>query len=298
MRNLQYDSFYKFLVSVGIVLIIAPLLGLHYIVSGSWDVFLTIEEFDALSSVSSELLEKRVDFISILYGIFPTLCALSIIIGGVVLGLGCEQWYGIQRKLDELMDIDVLVKRFNWEKMSSEEIIKKHEEEDRKDNSNEDNEKVAMNEEDRNLPTASSDSLKRKAFSRVYKAVRIETGCAKYLQKTLDRDYVIHQNIRIEGNEYDIIATSKKNNIDMLYEIKYWPDVVKDDTIERTLRKLLLNGISYESNLHRNWNFILFVVTSEKFISVYEEKLEKYKSYGISFEIFDENKFLGTIIPN
>ena len=36
MDKLQYDSFYKFIVSVGIVLIVAPLFCLHYLVSGEY----------------------------------------------------------------------------------------------------------------------------------------------------------------------------------------------------------------------------------------------------------------------
>lgn len=49
MDKLQYDSFYKFIVSVGIVLIVAPLFCLHYLVSGSYDIIMTQEEANNLS---------------------------------------------------------------------------------------------------------------------------------------------------------------------------------------------------------------------------------------------------------
>ena len=51
MDKLQYDSFYKFIVSIGIVLIVAPLFCLHYLVSGSYDIIMTQEEANNLSEI-------------------------------------------------------------------------------------------------------------------------------------------------------------------------------------------------------------------------------------------------------
>ena len=63
MDKLQYDSFYKFIVSVGIVLIVAPLFCLHYLVSGSYDIIITQEEANSLSEVSADFLNIKMQYI-------------------------------------------------------------------------------------------------------------------------------------------------------------------------------------------------------------------------------------------
>ena len=40
MNNLQFDSFQKFLVSIGTILIIAPLFAFQYLLSGAYEVII------------------------------------------------------------------------------------------------------------------------------------------------------------------------------------------------------------------------------------------------------------------
>ena len=44
MQKIQYDSFYKFAVSIGVALIIVPVLILRYIVSGEYGLLISAEE--------------------------------------------------------------------------------------------------------------------------------------------------------------------------------------------------------------------------------------------------------------
>jgi hypothetical protein len=41
MDKLQYDSLYKFLVSIGAILIVAPIIGVFYLLTGSYDILIS-----------------------------------------------------------------------------------------------------------------------------------------------------------------------------------------------------------------------------------------------------------------
>ena len=71
MDKLQYDSFYKFIVSVGIVLIVAPLFCLHYLVSGSYDIIMTQEEANNLSEISSDFLSIKIQYVQNIFKYLP-----------------------------------------------------------------------------------------------------------------------------------------------------------------------------------------------------------------------------------
>lgn len=81
MDKLQYDSFYKFIVSVGIVLIVAPLFCLHYLVSGSYDIIMTQEEANNLSEISSDFLSIKIQYVQNIFKYLPSfvLCLLLLV---------------------------------------------------------------------------------------------------------------------------------------------------------------------------------------------------------------------------
>lgn len=81
MDKLQYDSFYKFIVSVGVILIVAPLFCLHYLVSGSYDIIMTEEEANNLSQISSEFLNIKIQYVQSIFKYLPIVCLIFIGIG-------------------------------------------------------------------------------------------------------------------------------------------------------------------------------------------------------------------------
>ena len=68
------------------------------------------------------------------------------------------------------------------------------------------------------------------------------------------------QNVKVKKHEYDIIATSKKMKSDIIYEIKYWINPPTATQFQNTLHGLDKRGIDYETNAHRNFRNILFIV--------------------------------------
>ena len=265
MDNLQYDTFYKFIVSVGIVLIIAPLVCLHYLASGSYDIIMTQEEANILSEFSSNLLNTKVKYVHIFYKYLPFICIVFIAIGLLCVVCGCLKWFQIQETLDQITKLDLEEKELHIQNMSAQEIAEKviNEDLENHENSNSD------------FQTSPSYSI---ASARIRRAFEIEDACYNYLKNKLKHKYNVHQNVKVGDCEYDIIASSKYDNIDLLYEIKYWRNPVSEATLVHLINQSQKQGISYETIVHRNFRFVILIVCNEK----YSSKIDEYLNTLIS----------------
>lgn len=247
MDKLQYDSFYKFIVSVGIVLIAAPIFCLHFLVSGSYDIIMTQEEANNLSKISSDFLSVKIKYVQKIFKYLPTTCILFIIIGVFFVFGGCLKWFQIQKTLDQITKLDLEEKELHIQSMSAKEIAEK-----------------VINEDIENHENPSSDSQITRsnltASARIRKTFEIEDACYSYLKIKLNRKYNEYQNAKVGNCDYDIIASSKYNNIDLLYEIKYWNNPVSKATLVRLVNQIEKRGISYENIAHRNFRFIILII--------------------------------------
>ena len=176
MDKLQYDSFYKFIVSVGIVLIVAPLFCLHYLVSGSYDIIMTQEEANNLSEISSDFLSIKIQYVQNIFKYLPIICIVFIIIGVIFTFWGCLKWLQIQKTLDQITKLDLEEKELHIQSMSAQEIAEK-----------------VINEDIENHENSNSDSQitpsNSTASSRIRKAFEIEDACYSYLKNKLKRKY-------------------------------------------------------------------------------------------------------------
>ena len=88
-----------------------------------------------------------------------------------------------------------------------------------------------------------------------------------------------------------MIATSKIDKIDYLYEIKYWPSPLSISSWVRTLERVESAGISYETMMQRNFRIILMIVTSNEYYETFQEFYNAHpmKRFGfVDIKIFTE----------
>lgn len=255
MDKLQYDSFYKFLVSVGVILIMTPLIGLYYLLCNGNQLLISQSEYDNLSVNSLQFIQQRDDIILHAFSIVPWFLLILFVIGLFCLISGSQKWYDIQRELDEQTKLTTQEKLLHIKHLSPGEVVEKVE----KEISN-----------DQNLQPFNISDVK-KHHSAVVKAIEIENQCFSYIKKQNAKYYNVRQNIRIGKIVMDMIAISKRDNIDILYEIKYWPSGISLNDLARVTQRMILIGPAYENSTHRNWKNILLAVTSD-------ENYEKAKS--------------------
>ena len=125
MDKLQYDSFYKFMVSAGVVLVAAPLVGLYYLLCNGNQILITQTEYESLSATSMQFVQQRDQTILHVLKALPWLLGGLILIGLVCLIYGGIKWHNIQKEIDEQTKLKTKEQRFNVDKLSASEIAEK-----------------------------------------------------------------------------------------------------------------------------------------------------------------------------
>lgn len=279
MDNLQYDSFYKFIVSIGTVLVIVPLFCLHFLISGSYDIIISKSDMDNLSQLSIDLLNMKSSYINTLLQYLPVTCIILMIIGFLCIIWGCYKWHNIQQTvLDKISQLDLQEKELHIQSMTAQEVAEKALKEDMETYEATDNTHFSFS-------TSST---------RIRKGFEIEDSCFKYLKTKLSPKYNVYQNVKVGNYEYDIIAHSQNDDTDFLYEIKYRTHPISLSDIREIIRKVELAGTSYENTTHRSFCINVLIVTTAdiiqsikpKFIERLEGDIPKY----IKCKFVEENQ--------
>ena len=93
----------------------------------------------------------------------------------------------------------------------------------------------------------------------------IEDLCFMHFSRKYGQKYSFMRDIRMGKYDYDLIGVSRKSDIDLLVEIKYWrnPAVVARGLID-ACRQLNDACGNYQTIAHRNSSGIVFIVASDE----------------------------------
>ncbi len=260
MDKLQYDNLYKFLVSLGIVLIVFPIAALVYLFNME-PILISQTDYDMLSDFSLQMISNRNELTSYFIKTFPWFAGGLIFIGIGVLLFGICKWLGLQKNLDKKLDAETAMQTLNLLKMSSAEVTAKVEEEV----------KEAAAIETSTSPVVSDHS---RAMS---KYLEIEESCFNYFTKRYAKKYSFERNIRMGKYSYDFIGVSKLDNIDLIFEIKYMKIAGGNSRrIYDVFERVYDSGVNYETIAHRNFRCIVVIVTPKAELSRLENIVETY----------------------
>jgi len=266
MDKLEYDSLHKFLVSLGVIFIALPFVVLYFVFSN--DVTLISQlDFDGLSLYSQNLLQQQGCLWKIAIIVLPIVCIVLFVAGVILLVIGIINWGKVQKNLDAVIEADRIRHELDNEKMKNSEIFKKATEEVRE------NEMQANTFE----------------HSAIIKHLDIED---RYFAKILNewpiwkrRRYSFLRNIKIGKYEYDGVAVSTTDNIDLIFEIKYWRQPRTIQMLRISLERLYKAGANYETLKHRNFSCVLAIVAPESSISSIKKWVESLSHEGAEYDI-------------
>ena len=250
MDKLQYDSFYKFLVSLGVILIALPVVALVFVINGE-TLLLSQVEYDSLSAFSLESIHQREQLYDFIISWLPLATKILIPIGFVLVLIGGIKWYLIQLQLDEQTKSDTIMKRINAKNMSTTEIVAKVVEEV-SDAEAEETEQVA----EKTVMSSQRDII--------LKYMEIEELCFNKAVREYSKKYHLKKNVRVGKFDYDFIAVSKKDNVDILFEVKYWQQIPPTHITNSLAYKVLSAGQNYEVETHRNFYSIIIIVVPKQ----------------------------------
>lgn len=279
MDKLQYDSFYKFMVSVGVVLVAAPLVGLYYLLCNGNQILISQVEYDALSSTSMQFLEQRDKTILFVLRALPWLLGALILVGLICLIYGSVKWHNIQKEIDTQTKLKTQEQKFNIEKLSASEVAVKVIDEVADENESQEPQQKAIHNR------VSERSI-------VMKAIEIENLCYSHICRKHSRAYDVQQNVKLNDYACDILAVSKIDKIDYLFEIKYWRNIPNLPLLHRAMTRTDEMRASYESQSERNCKSILMIVTVDGMKEELKEYCERYasrNSVSTDIRIYTEN---------
>lgn len=275
MEKLQYDSFYKFLVSLGLVLIITPFIGVYYLLNYSNENLLTVNKYTELSQKSFGIIEKKENILNLFLTLAPYIFIFTTILGIFLLIYGIIKWKNLQKEIDEQTTIKTKVERTQLEKLTANEVLQKIESEEE------------INTKD-----------KKQIYNRIQDAIMAESFCFEYLSNQLSKDYIVEQNVRIDNSIFDIVALSKKNKNDLIYEIKYYrekPDLHKYKYILDRLKKL---KEVYEKSMNKTCKATLLIIIPSSSYERITRYLKNYQNQVLNSNIKIEYLKISEITEN
>ena len=277
MNKLQYDSFYKFMVSIGVVLVAAPLVGLYYLLCNGNQILISQIEYDALSTTSMQFLQTRDNTIlKVLYAL-PWVLSVLFLGGLACLIYGAIKWYGIQKYIDKQTKLKTQEQEYNFEKLTTAEVVTKVIDETANENDSPSNQ---------TMPT--SDYKER-----LVKAIEIENLCYAYLQKQHSIGYSVQPNVKVKNYAFDIVAVSKIDKTDYIFEVKYWTKLPNIPLLNHVSKRITNMCVEYEQMSNRNGKCILMIVTLE---DLKDEVLQFCKKFATNYpcpfdiQVYTENE--------
>ena len=275
MEKLQYDSFYKFLVSLGLVLIITPFIGVYYLLNYSNENLLTVNKYTELSQKSLGIIEKKENILNLFLTLAPYIFIFTTILGIFLLIYGIIKWKNLQKEIDEQTTIKTKVERTQLEKLTANEVLQKIESEEE------------INTKD-----------KKQIYNRIQDAIMVEGFCFEYLSNQLSKDYIVEQNVRIDNSIFDIVALSKKNKSDLIYEIKYYrqgPDLHKYRSM---VNRLEHSKEVYEKSMNKTCEATLLIVIPNNSYEKVTRYLKNYQNQVLNSNIKIEYLKISEITGN
>lgn len=264
MGNINYDSFYKFLVSLGIILIIFPFTILIFFITNSFDLKIPEAELVKYTKTAQKVIIWRQSFAlwiqeKSLWCIIGVCCVLGITL--IVYGL--KKWYELQKiedicqKMESKKYMEAIEK--NTVKMSDEQIIQKT-------------------------------TFENTQIVNGMKGFIIEQKFIDFVKKS-KKTHTVKNNIMIGSFEYDVVAFSNKPfEKDYVYEIKYLQNSIALYKIEQFRENMvkLRNNFSEKFN-HIPYMVLAIVVPDEmyEYAVTIAGQVKKWNNYSI--EIFKES---------
>jgi len=264
MNNLEYDNIYKFFVSLGIVLMILPI-AIAVFLYFAEPILISQTEYESLSDFSLNMIYQRNQLSNVVNVAFPWIAFVAFAAGLLFFIRGLHKWSSQQKVLDEKLKVEAEIQQKTLSQMSSAEVFEKVVKEVKED--------IVIETQNNQESTTDDDHT-----SRIRKYYEIEDLCFSYFASKYRNKYIFKRNIRIGRFEYDFIGVSQKDNIDLIFEIKYYRDI---SAIKRQLStlfsRLYASGINYESTVHRNFRCFAVIVTAKEQLSHLRSTIEDYR---------------------
>ena len=279
MDKISYESRYKFIVSIGVVLTILPFGVLYSIIALSKDIIISKRRINELNGISKHIIEKLENnfFILINNPAFYLFLFLIFLMGMVCIFKGLKDWKDVQNKENHKKDLENEKLELENKKLKDEFGLSSKEQFD----------KVVqeVKEEQEIIGEQSSTSLIKEYFN-------IEQRVATKIIKDFSKSHDVVYGFRLGKYEYDIVAKGKGFlDKDYFFEIKYLKNMINVAWYKKIIEKVNKQNENYQENTNRKpYVKIVFVTEKNNYNQVKEfiNRQQKINNLGVDIVEKDE----------
>ena len=246
--QLDYSDLYKFYVSLGIAVIVIPLVLYAYILIRDPKMLSQIT-YDTLSEYTKTILETKLQAFVLWNSKFLIIQFIALAIGISFLWIGLNQWkerQSIKNKLEEkgLKDTENSEDQTDKMKIEYEDI---------------------SDVEDNSEKSDSAENNHSEHYSRISQYRLIERSAYEYIKKKYSSRFYFKRNQKLNGILLDCVAISKSNGSDRIFEFSYftsWESV--EMRLAKACGKIMQYARQYQVILHRHVRAVLVIIVPEK----------------------------------
>lgn len=251
----EFGDLYKFIVSLGVVLITLSILAPWMFLREPFDLFRSESEINALSDVAKAVVIKRQYAVSFIVSFIPWFSSIGSAVGMIFIFFGLKNWRENQLHLDEQTRLDVEIKKQSLRDATKDEIEEKE------------------TSEYESLQVAESgkyDSYVVNSFRSQYS--KIEELVYSRLSKVYGSKFDVSHNKMVASVELDILLRGKDMlTKDYIVEVKYIRKGFNFGWLREVYLKNIYAKSVYSQMTNRLPNTLLLIVIE---LEAYNE--EKY----------------------
>jgi hypothetical protein len=265
LNKIDYSDFNKFLVSLGLILIVIAIVIPWLFLKEPLDLLIDNESIEKLTPVAKEIISDKQDYVGKLILFIPYVSIGLLLIGVILIVIGLYRWFQKQKLVDKKENLDIKKLELEIDSMTPEQIIEKAKKE------SDEIQLEALIDTDNELETDASSNQSW------IKYINTERRIANQFRKLGLEDFDIQTNLRIGARvEFDIIIESTNNkNIDRIVEIKYFENKIPFSILHKTIEKLSTSLSTYLDLKNRIAAPIIILVYKEGIIS--PERIIEFK---------------------
>ena len=250
----EYGDFYKFITSLGIVLVGLSIMIPWLFLREPFDLFIKQDELFNLTPLAQSMIANRQALLNTLLRIIPWLSGAVFLLGSIALVAGGYLWANRTQKLiDELNKLNRELLKRQLEEIPPAE-----------------KEAMQINEVELELENSQVEDLlvKDTAVKELVKsALEVEKNIATLFSKCLSSMYDVLQNRRMGSVIFDMVLVSKDQTLyDLIVEVKYVRKGFKYGWVRDNTIKLVYSSLLYQQETNREARSMLFIIGPEKVI--------------------------------
>lgn len=279
MTKLEYGDYYRFLVSVGIALIVVALLFPWLVLSEPFDLLVTSAQLRELTPDARELILRRQSSTSLLVGVIPWVSGVLAVAGILFVVVGLRHWRRRQGTADEEQDLRAEKLRKELQAMSADEVEQRTEHE------------VASREAD---PLVEIDA---RVVSE-YRQAEIQVAVA--FEKCLGgpTGHIVLRDRRIGQAQYDLVVQQRSGDgVDLVVEVKFIRKGFHFGWLSEVARRVAVSAQAYGGLLRPSAGALLVIgvppeLLKEERLTLYVELLAKLglREPGFRLQYIDSSR--------